>query len=124
MGEVSPETSPNINILVQDKTKLFFQNILQHAKRYCYKLKTNEAKVQYNLASKQYKKNKTVSHHRTLFNRDLIKKLRNLRTKDPKAFWNILSNKRGQEKQNLSLEVFANFFLKAEFGYTQALRRT
>ena len=30
MGEVSPETSPNINKLVQDKIKLFFQNILQH----------------------------------------------------------------------------------------------
>ena len=40
-----------------------------------------------------------------MFNRDLTKKLRNLRTKDPKAFWNILSNKRGQE-------LFANFFKK------------
>ena len=35
-----------------------------------------------------------------------------MRTKDPEAFWNILSNKRGQVKQNLSLEVFANFFKK------------
>ena len=38
-----------------------------------------------------------------MFNRDLAKKL---------AFWNISSNKRGQEKQNLSLEIFANFFKK------------
>ena len=52
------------------------------------------------------------NRHRTLFNRDLTKKLGNLRTKDPKTFWDILSNKRGQEKQNLSLEVFANFFKK------------
>ena len=35
-----------------------------------------------------------------------------MRTKDPKAFWSILSNKKGHEKQNLSLEVFANFFKK------------
>ena len=122
--ESAEKTSPSIKICIKNDSKpgkgtkeSWFRKeckdsrrSYRKAKRYYCKLKTNEAKVRYNLASKQY--NKTVDRHRTLFNRDLTKKLRNLRTKDPKAFWNILSNKRGQEKQNLSLEVFANFFKK------------
>ena len=96
--EPDEKTSPFIKICIKNDSKLgkvTKENWLRQeckesghsytkAKRYYYKLKTNEAHVQYNLASKQYKK--TVNRQRTLFNRDLTEKLRNLRTKDPKAF--------------------------------------
>ena len=40
------------------------------------------------------------------------KKLRNLKPKDPKAYWRIIKNKKGPESQKFSLETFVSFFKK------------
>ena len=84
--------------------------VKQKAKRYYYKLKTSEAKKEFNLASRQYRK--TVNHQKTLYRHEMNKKLRNLKTKDPKAYWRTIKNEKGPESQKLSLETFVSFFKK------------
>ena len=80
------------------------------AKRCYYKLKTSEAKEEFSLGGWQYRK--TVNHQKSLYRLEMNKKPRNLKTKDPEAYWRIIKNKKKAESQKLSFETFVSFFKK------------
>ncbi len=74
------------------------------------KTKTHEAQMQLKAMSKVYKSHLKKTMKR--YNKDLQKKLRNLKTSNPKEYWNIL-NKAGDYKESMgkiSLDAFMLHF--------------
>ena len=64
-------------------------------------------------ASKAYKK--CINKHFKSYQKEFIKKLRNLKSADPKSYWGLLNkteSSRTSTMQKLSLETFAEHFKK------------
>ena len=80
------------------------------AKRHFYKLKSDNNKKALSDALKAYKK--TIKIQQKNYNKFFCKKLREIKSKDPRTFWKILCNKKGPEVIKVSVEAMFDFFKK------------
>ncbi|CAG2256257.1 SEC31 [Mytilus edulis] len=101
---------PWFNRECAEKRKLYHR-----AKNYNWRVKTAESKTNLTVCSKEYKK--VLCNQYRLYNKNFIKKLKNLRQNDCKSYWNLLNRAcSSQTKQNIvnkvSLDCFYNHFKK------------
>ena len=61
-------------------------------------------------ATKEYKR--TVKFHKKQYNKLFCKRLRDIKTTDPRTFWKLLKGKQGPEMSQISLETMFEFFKK------------
>ena len=63
-------------------------------------------------ATKEYKR--TIKFHKKQYNKRFCKRLRDIKTTDPRTFWKLLKGKQGLEMSQISLETMFEFFQKNE----------
>ena len=96
---------PWFNRECAEKRKLYHR-----AKNYNWRVKTAESKTNLTVCSKEYKK--VLCNQYRLYNKNFIKKLKNLRQNDCKSYWNLLNRAcSSQTKQNIINKVSLGCFI-------------
>ncbi|CAG2235315.1 unnamed protein product [Mytilus edulis] len=97
---------PWFNRECAEKRKLYHR-----AKNYNWRVKTAESKINLTMCSNEYKK--VLCNQYRLYNKNFIKKLKNLRQNDCKSYWNLLNRAcSSQTKQNIVNKVSLDCFYK------------
>ncbi len=98
---------PWFDILCQNKRSEYFR-----VKNRLRKIHTLEAKAELKLKANEYKK--LVRKTYRTYNKDLHKRLRNLKTSKPKEYWSILNKASNQKDKvgNIALQTFMEHFKK------------